>query len=138
MPSLVYDPKETYYVVGPSYYIDLGVDEPTIPLSIGTEKTKKKRKFYVEWDGTLHAVNGEFSGKISATEIEGGYINGAIIDGGTINGTTINGTTINGSDIFFGNGDFYLYKGSNGTELKTANDMGSSFEANGITYTKSS
>lgn len=138
--SLTYDPKEIYYMDTDqlSYYIDLGVDEPDIPLSIGTDSTKRNRKFYVEWDGTLHATNGEFSGKVLASEIEGGYINGAIIDGGTINGATINGTTINGSDIYFGNGTFYIYKGSNGTELKTANDLGSSFTANGIIYTRSS
>ena len=57
-------------------------------MAIGTEKNLSSRKFYVEWDGTLHATDGNFSGKINATSgtlgdlevigtLEGGIINGA-------------------------------------------------------------
>mgnify|MGYP004509626989 CR=1 FL=1 len=50
--------------------IIITTDKNSIPLSIGS-------KFYVEWDGTIHATSGIFSGKITSKE---GTIGGWIID----------------------------------------------------------
>lgn len=62
------------------------------PLQIGS-------KFYVKWDGTLKATNGEFSGTITGTSISASDISGGTISGGTISGGTISGTSISASNI---------------------------------------
>lgn len=69
--------------------IFISTDSDKYPLQIGS-------KFYVDWDGTLHAGAGEFSGTINASggtlgsltvngTLSGGYITGATISAGSIN-----------------------------------------------------
>lgn len=47
-------------------YITLSAKQTTYPLSIGSDKDISSRNFKVEWNGTCHAINGEFSGSIDA------------------------------------------------------------------------
>ena len=65
--------------------ITLTTNSDVSPLSIGSY-------FSVDWDGTLHATAGDFSGSIEASDISGGTISGSTITGGSISGTTINNT----------------------------------------------
>lgn len=58
--------------------IIITTDKNSIPLSVGS-------KFYVEWDGTIHATSGIFSGKITSKE-------------GTIGGWIINETQLKSED----------------------------------------
>ena len=48
--------------------IDLNVTDPTTPFKIGESNNPN---FKVDWDGTMHAVNGKFSGDISGSTISG-------------------------------------------------------------------
>lgn len=70
---------------------------PQTPFTIG-------KNFKVNWDGSLKATQGSFSGSISASTISGGIITGTNIkatniDGSTITGTDISAATITGTDI---------------------------------------
>ena len=73
--------------------IILDASATSYPLTIG-------EYFKVNWDGSLRATNGRFSGTIYAWD---GYFSGSItassIEGSTITGTTISATTINGGKI---------------------------------------
>ena len=91
-------------------YIDLNASAQTYPLSIGKSKYEFERNFRVEWDGSAHLTNGEFSGTIYAESgelgdltvtgtLSGGQINGSEITGSTIDGNTITGGTISGSEL---------------------------------------
>lgn len=51
------------------------------PFKIGVNN---KENFKVDWDGTIHANNGVFSGTINSSSINSGTITGAIITGGAI------------------------------------------------------
>ena len=62
---------------GTTNWVILTTDIKSNPLSIGGN-------FWVEWDGTLHATNGKFSGDITGSSISGGTIKGATIAGGSI------------------------------------------------------
>jgi hypothetical protein len=84
----------------------------TYPFTIGN-------KFKVNWDGSIRATDGIFSGTISGSDIYGGTIsigdnfnvdyNGNLTaNNGSFTGI-INGSKIYGSDIFFGAGKGYLY-----------------------------
>ncbi len=51
--------------------VTIDVTAPTYPLMIGTGN---EEKFKVQWDGSIEATNGTFSGTITGTEIYGGCI----------------------------------------------------------------
>lgn len=105
-----------------SKYIDLGVNQSTYPLSIGSQAAVAARPFRINWDGEAFISNGHFTGSIDAKEgtlrdleIKGklytsnykNYINsnsrpgiyGAYIEGSTIKGTSIEGAHINATYI---------------------------------------
>ena len=84
------------------------------PLSIGPNN------FFVEWNGTLHATNGNFNGTITGSTITGSTINNgngtfsvtsdgkltatsATITGDIQSGSTITGSTITGGSIYVPN-----------------------------------
>lgn len=54
--------------------IDLDVEAEITPFKIGRSNN---HKFEVDWDGTMHAVNGKFSGDISGSKISGSTISGS-------------------------------------------------------------
>jgi hypothetical protein len=66
--------------------------------------------FSVDWDGTLDASNGNFSGSISASSISGSTISGGKITGGTITGGTISGTKITTDQLYAGVSKGYSYE----------------------------
>jgi hypothetical protein len=61
-------------------------DEKSIIINAGASNKPFKigTKFWVEWDGSLHADNGEFEGTINSSKINGGTVTGAKIVGGSI------------------------------------------------------
>lgn len=78
--------------------IKMDVMETETPFTIGT-------KFAVDWDGTLHATNGDFSGKITSKE---GSIGGFIISEDALYSKT-NDYNWGGKGIFLkSNGSFSL------------------------------
>ncbi len=70
--------------------------------------------FRVLLDGSIEAVNGKFSGQITASSISGGSITGTTINGGTITGTSIIGGSISGT-TFTQTGSTHSVTISNGT-----------------------
>lgn len=92
--------------------IFISTDKNKYPLQIGT-------RFYVDWDGTINATYGKFTGEIKATSgelgnlnvvgtldvsgtIKGGLIEGSSIKAGTITGSTISGNDTAGGSLKFG------------------------------------
>ena len=93
--------------------IVISTSASTYPLSIGSY-------FDVEWDGTLHATNGNFSGDISGSSITGSEIHGGSIEigshfkvdsrgymtatgatfEGNISASSIQGSTISNGSLF--------------------------------------
>ena len=110
-----FDPIGYYYLKESGMrYITLGSNQVTSPLSIGTEKNVINRRFRVDWDGTLHVIDGDFKGDISGSTIRGsavyasyleafrGNIGGWAIENGYLYGgnTILNASTgINTNDI---------------------------------------
>ena len=85
-----YSGSYAYYLKeGNMRYITLGANQPRTPLSIGTEKDVQARRFRVDWDGTMHVIDGDFRGNITGSNISGGTIDGGYITGGTIRGANI-------------------------------------------------
>lgn len=93
--------------------IFISTDRNKYPLQIG-------RRFYVDWDGTINATDGKFTGEINATSgklgnldvvgtlnvsgiIKGGRIEGSSINAGTITGSVISGNATAGGSLKFGN-----------------------------------
>lgn len=74
----------------------------TTPFTIGSN-------FWVNWDGTLHAENGEFSGNITASRIDGGEIYGSYVEAADINGGTITGATIKAGTLASNNDENRIY-----------------------------
>lgn len=92
--------------------IFISTDKNKYPLQIG-------RRFYVDWDGTINATDGKFTGEINATSgklgnldvvgtlnvsgiIKGGRIEGSSISAGTITGSVISGNATAGGSLKFG------------------------------------
>lgn len=95
--ATTYNPATIYYFKEPSTrYITMGSNQPTTPLSIGTEQNVSQRRFRVDWDGTVHVINGDFTGNISGSSISGGYISGSIVTASKLeaNNGQIGGWTI--------------------------------------------
>jgi hypothetical protein len=81
----------------------LGSNERNTPLSIGTERSVNARRFRVDWNGTLHVVDGDFKGDISGSTINGSYISGSEVYAdyldaqiGNIGGWTISNPELTG------------------------------------------
>ena len=84
-------------------YITLGANQPKTPLSIGTEKDVQARRFRVDWDGTMHVVDGDFRGNITGSNISGGTVSGSSVyasyleaNQGQIGGWTIDNHSLSG------------------------------------------
>ena len=87
-----------------NHSIILDAGKSNNPFTIGTN-------FSVNWDGTLHAENGEFSGNISASYISGTTIEGTTIRGGRLESNSAdNKIILDGSFQMDGLPDSYLGK----------------------------
>lgn len=81
----LYDYTAEYWHLEPSTrYITLGANQPNYPLAIGTTQSVDGRRFKVDWNGVLHARDGEFEGMINSSNINGSTIYGSTIYGSTI------------------------------------------------------
>lgn len=131
-------------VIDATDYLRLTTNVNDNPLTIG-------KQFWVEWDGTLHATNGSFSGTIDSSKINGATIIGGSIyvptqeapsfsvsstgvlyaNGADITGT-INATTLNCDNGFIGGWSITAdsLKGGNNTVLGSDGSFGngSSFQ----------
>ena len=111
-------------------FITLSADEKEWPLAIGNEQSVSSRDFRVDWDGYLKANNATISGTIHA---DSGTLGDLEVTGtldcedGTILGAEIIGGTISGAEIYFGDGEFYVYEGG-GRILKLKEDKGKTFQ----------
>lgn len=150
--------NDSFYLSSKNFNLSAGTSPKIItitsdssynPLTIGS-------KFYVEWDGTVHASSAKISGEISADKltiastctIGGWYVNdtslyndGVYLDGstGTISGSSISGSSIEGqSTLDLGNASYYLKMGmgTNHPEVSglniTGSETGIAMGSNGI------
>lgn len=101
--GLDFDPLETYYAkvgVTSNRYIDIGVDQPIYPLSIGSQASVAGRPFRVDWNGTVHITDGYFTGNIDAKTGRLGNLDVyGTLTGGVIRGSSIYGAYITGARI---------------------------------------
>ena len=87
-----YSSNTTYYLgENGTKYITFGSNQRKVPLSIGVDKNIGQRRFRVDWDGTLHVTDGDFSGNISGSKIEGSEVYTTYLEAnvGEIGGWTI-------------------------------------------------
>ena len=113
--SRIYDPTFKYYHVKNDVisndigkdegevdgrYITISAANKNIPLSIGYQKAISSRKFRVDWDGTVHIEDGDFSGTINATSGTLGNLRVyGTLSGGVISGAQISGSSIKGGSV---------------------------------------
>lgn len=117
-----YWPLETYYTKDSAgRYIDIGVNQPTYPLAIGSQISLSARPFRVTWDGHVYITDGDFTGNINAkggtlgTLTVTGKLTGGIIEGATIRGSSIYGAYIEADELFCYDGNLGgWYVGSEG------------------------
>ena len=109
----IYDPTFKYYHIknqvissdigeneDDGRYITISAANKNVPLSIGYQKAISSRKFRVDWDGTVHIEDGDFSGTINATSGTLGNLRVyGTLSGGVIAGAQISGSSIKGGSV---------------------------------------
>lgn len=126
-----YNSTLTYYLKeSGTRYITLGSNQPNTPLSIGTEKNVAQRRFRVDWDGTLHVIDGDFKGDISGSTISGSAVYASYLEAyqGKIGGWTIDQVSLYGGHTLL-----HAYNGiyTDSIKIRNSNSAVNSLEAFG-------